>query len=164
MRREHIAENERAIQKKVRFVRAWSALTGVVHLLAAMLLVWSSVPPGKSLNLLQAASNLPTVLAFISPWICAVLNGGMGLAYLSLFFRNGMATGKFVWVTTATIHGMLVAFLICLMVPGELPTSWLPQVLLGLVVAVVQLTVVNAGWWSTVRKWQTYGGDRGRWP
>ncbi len=162
MRREHNAENERAIHFKVKFVRTWSVLTGVIHLLAALLLVWSSVAPGKLPSLVQAASSTPAVLAVITPWICAVLDGGMGLAYLSVFFRQGMARGKMVWITTATLHGMLAAFLIWLIETGDLPTSWLPQVLLGLGVAVVQLAVVNAGWWSSVRKWQTYSGDRGR--
>jgi len=162
MRRDHSAENERAIRIKARFVRTWNFLIGLIHLLVALLLVWMRVSPGRLPILKPIMSHIPAVLAVISPWICAVLDGGMGVAYLSAFFRQDIKTGKRVWITTATLHGMLVVLLIWLIVLGELPTSWLQQVLLGLVVAVVQLAVVNAGWWSSVRKWQVYGGDRGR--
>ena len=166
MSREFTGENEPVIRAKVKFVRTWSAVAGLIHLLAAILLVWSSVAPGKLPQLLPVPPDTPSGLIGILSCICAVLVGGMGLAYLSVVVGRGR-TGVMVWFATALLHGLGAVYLIWRIDTDELPAFWLPQVLPGLVVAVVQIAVVRAGWWDSVRKWQIYPGgrnsSRGRW-
>lgn len=149
--------NDLAVRLKVKFVRSWSALAGLIHLLAALLLVVPGLAPGGSLALVPVAPGTPADLTAVLAWIFAVLVGGMGVSYLGAVVGSGR-TGRLVWTVTAVLHGLVAVFLIWRIDLEELPASWLPKVLPGLVMALVQMAAVRADWWSGVRKWPLYRG------
>ena len=144
---------------KVKFVRTWSAVAGLTHLLAAVLLVWSSVLPGQLPSLLPVAATTPPETTAILSWICTVLVSTMGLAYLSVVVGDCKA-GVIVWNTTALIHGSVAIFLIWRIDTGDVTTSWFPRILPSLVMAVMQMVVVRADWWDDARKWKKSPSDR----
>jgi len=128
---------------------------GVVNLLAGLLLVVLPVALASMLGMAGAHSEAPAALCGIG-----VLVGGMGLAYFVVLvpFKGG----KTVWYVTSLLHGVVGVSLIWLLALDWLPSNWLPVAVFGLLVALVQVAVLRAGWWTTMIKWQNYQVGRAR--
>jgi len=147
--------NEKIIRRKVKLVKIWSILMGLVNLLVGLLLVVFPVALATMLGMAAANSEAPAALSGIG-----VLVGGMGLTYFVVLvpFKGG----RIVWCVTSLLHGVVAVSLIWLFEIDWLPSNWLPVAVFGLLVALVQVAVLRAGWLTTMIKWQNYRDGRVR--
>ncbi|MEI6604633.1 MAG: hypothetical protein WCP35_04940 [Verrucomicrobiota bacterium] len=141
--------NEQIIRSKVQAVKIWSILLGSVNVLVGLLLVAFPVMFATKLGLTTPNSVVPAALSGIG-----VLVGAMGVSYFVALVP--LKAGKIVWCVTALLHGMVAVSLVWLFEIEWLPSNWLPVAVLGLLVAVVQVAVLRAGWWTSMTKWHNY--------
>lgn len=147
--------NEHIIRRKVKAVKIWSTLMGLVNLLLGLLLVVFPVTFANMLDLVTADSDVRAALRGLG-----VLVAGMGLSYfLALGPHKG---GRMVWFVTALLHGGMAVALVWLFEVDWLASNWLFVALYALLVAMLQMAVLRAGWWASVNKWCSYRGNPGR--
>lgn len=130
---------------KIQFLRFWSLAVGAMDAITGLLLI---VAPGLVLGVLGIAKPSPDALVFLS-WM-GVFICGVGLSYgLALGRRS---RGETVWVFTALIRAMVAVFLTVKIMQGSLAPAWAVVGVSDALVAVVQITILRAGWWKGVGK------------
>jgi|GEM_PF-1538901 len=155
--------NEKTIQTKVKLVKIWSVLMGLVNLLVGILLLACPAAFAAILGLAPAAPDVPALLSGVG-----VLVGGMGLSYFVVLWP--FKGGRIVWYVTSLLYGMTSAAIVWTLEMDCLPANCLLVALLGFLLALVQVAVLRAGWWTTIIKWQNYrasqvrGGRPLTWP
>jgi hypothetical protein len=133
------------------FNLCWSIGVGLLDTLTGLLLVMYPEIILKMLGWVPAGDGLLVILG----WLGALV-GGVGLSYMLALTNRFM--GKSVWIFTALSHALAALVVIWQLVNELLPTPWWVVALAGMLVAVVQITVVRAGWWGCVCKNQFASG------
>jgi hypothetical protein len=146
--RMHRAQMNRIIRQ---FILLWSIGVGLMDTLTGLLLVMHPEAILQMLGLGPAGAASLVVLG----WLGAVV-GGVGLSYMLALTNRFM--GKAVWISTAVPHALAALVVIWQLANELLPTPWWVLALVSVLVAVVQITVVRAGWWSCVCREQFANG------
>ena len=130
---------------KKKFLMGWSIGVGAMDGLTGLLLV---VVPGLVLKLIGVVPVSADALVYLS-WM-GVFVGGVGLSYAIAV--GDWRMGKAVWMVTALVRVLVAVFVAWRIVDGSLAGAWVTVALTDLVVAVVQMAVVRAGWWEEGRR------------
>ena len=126
---------------KRKFLIIWSVTVGSMDALTGLLLVFT---PALALTCLGVELPSTDALVFVS-WIGAFV-GGVGLSYgMALGERR---RGRTVWQVTALLRTVIAVFVITRLAAHTLEWEWSAVALTDLVVAVVQIVLLRAGWWE----------------
>ena len=93
---------------------------------------------------------LATESVWFLRWI-GVFVAGVGCSYFLAHARRGQ--GEAIWYATALIRAMVAVFLTVSILAGEVPMPWLTVALTDALVALVQVAVNRAGWWTEFRQY-----------
>ena len=130
---------------KRKFLIIWSVVVGLMDTLTGLLLL---LAPALALKCVGMARPSADALVFLS-WIGAFV-GGVGLSY-------GLALGEWrrgraVWQVTALLRTVVAVFVMTQVAAHALVGEWMTVAVTDLVVAVLQVGMLRAGWWEEGRR------------
>lgn len=127
------------------FLKFWSLVVGTMDAVTGLALV---IAPAAVLELLQIPPLSSDAQVFVS-WV-GVFVLAVGLSYgLALLPRR--RRGETVWMITALVRMLVAGFLTVKILDQSLPMAWAVVGITDVVVALVQIAIIRAGWWKDIR-------------
>ncbi len=131
---------------KTNFLKIWSLLVGAMDALTGLLLL---IAPAAVLGLLRIEPPSPDALVFLS-WI-GVFVMAVGLSY-GLALSRHRGRGETVWMFTALARLLVAFFLAAKITAGSLAVGWVLVAVSDALVAVVQIVILQKGWWREAHR------------
>jgi hypothetical protein len=130
--------------KRQTFLKLWSAGAGAMDAITGLMLIFA---PELTLRLLDIAPPPAGATVFLG-WI-GVFVMSVGLSY-GLALRRG-SHGEAVWMFTALVRSAVAVFVATQVWHGALETRWILVAIADAAVAILQGSILRAGWWKEVR-------------
>jgi len=126
---------------RIQFLKLWSISVGSMDALTGVLLTFA---PGSVLQLLRIPLPSQDALIFLS-WI-GIFVMAVGLSYALALGKNAWAEAS--WIFTSLVRSLVAVFLTVRILDGSLVPTWAIIVLADACVAIVQIAILQAGWWK----------------
>ena len=130
---------------RVRFLKFWSIAVGLMDVLTGL---WLALSPAGVLRVLHIPLPSPDALVYLS-WI-GVLVMAVGLSYGFALGKRGQ--GEAVWMFTSLARILVAVFLTTRILDESMAKGWALVAVADAVVAVVQISVMRAGWWKEIHR------------
>jgi len=130
---------------RVRFLKFWSITVGSMDTLTGL---WLVLCPAGVLRVLHIRPPSPDALVFLS-WI-GVFVMAVGLSYGFALGKRGQ--GEAVWMFTSMARILVAVFLTTSILDESMANAWALVAAADMAVALVQISVMRAGWWQEVHR------------
>lgn len=130
---------------KTTFLKYWSLAVGAMDVLIGLLLVFF---PVLVLRFLKIEAPSAEGLVFLS-WV-GVFVMSVGLSYVLAMGRRGH--GEAVWIFSSVASMLTAVFLTARILGESMAGGWTLVAAACALVALVQITLLRAGWWRDVHR------------
>ena len=133
---------------RTRFLRWWSAAAGAMDAATGLMLMICPAWVLQVLRITALSADAMTYLGWIGVFVLSV-----GLAYgFAAAPRGCRARGEMVWILTSLVRTLVAVFVTAQVWSGALEATWLMVAAADAGVALLQWSVLRAGWWREVAR------------